>query len=77
MLNDGDLTFKNYIINPNNYDENYNSFTINFIAKWQFSSASEISLRYKLGSSFYDNDIKYSYFSNLKSTLKEKSNNTM
>ncbi|WP_299135093.1 DUF5916 domain-containing protein [uncultured Tenacibaculum sp.] len=77
LLNDGNLTTNNYTINPNNYDENYNNFTIDFIAKWQFAPASEISLGYKLGSNFYNNDVKSSYFSNLKSTLKENSSNTM
>jgi hypothetical protein len=77
LLNDGNLTGNNYDIDPNDYDDNYNTFNIDFLAKWQFAPASEISLGYKLGASLFDNDVKSSYFNNLKSTLKEDNSNTI
>ena len=45
LLSDGNLTTSNATINPNDYDDNYNSFTIDFLTKWQFAPASEIEFR--------------------------------
>lgn len=77
LLTDGNLVSNNFTINPDNYDDNYNSFSIDFLTKWQFAPASEMSLGYKLGASYYDSDTKSSYIDNLKSTLNEKSSHTV
>ena len=77
LLNNGNLASNNSTVNPNNYDDNYNSFTIDFLTKWQFAPASEMSLGYKLGANYYNSDIKSSYFENLKSTLNENSRHTV
>ena len=77
LQNDGDLVENNHDIDPNKFDDNFNQFNIDFLAKWQFAPASEISLGYKLGNTFFNNDIRSSYLSNLKNTINENSSNTV
>lgn len=77
LQDNGDLAENNHDINPNDYDDNFNQFNIDFLAKWQFAPASEISLGYKLGSTFFNDDVRSSYFDNLGNTLKENSSNTV
>lgn len=77
LQNNGDLVENNYDIDPNDFDDNFNQFNIDFLAKWQFAPASEVSLGYKLGSTFFNNDVRSSYFDNLGNTLKENSSNTI
>ncbi|AUC82788.1 hypothetical protein CW733_11910 [Lacinutrix sp. Bg11-31] len=69
LEDNGDLVANNYDINPDNPD-NFNQFNIDFLAKWQFAPASEISLGYKLGSTFFNNDVRSSYLDNLGNTIK-------
>ena len=66
LQNDGDLVEKNHDIDPNKFDDNFNQFNIDFLAKWQFVPASEISLGYKLGNTFFNNHIRSSSLSNIK-----------
>lgn len=77
LLYDGNLTSNKLALNPNDYDDNYNSFTIDFLTKWQFAPASEMSLGYKLGANYYNSDIKSSYLENIKSTLNQNSSHTI
>ena len=77
LLTNGNLTANNFTINPNDYDDNYNSFSVDFLTKWQFAPGSEMSLGYKLGANYYDSDTKSSYLENLKSTLNENSSHTV
>jgi len=77
LEDNGGLVANSYAINPDDFDDNFNQFNIDFLAKWQFAPASEISLGYKLGSTFFNNDVRSSYFDNLGSTLKENSSNTV
>ncbi|WP_034060758.1 DUF5916 domain-containing protein [Lacinutrix jangbogonensis] len=77
LEDNGELAANNYDINPDSFDDNFNQFNIDFLAKWQFAPASEISLGYKLGSTFFNNDVRSSYFDNLGNTLKENSSNTL
>lgn len=65
LQNYDNLISSNHIINPYDFDDNFNQFNIDFVAKWQFAPASEISLGYKLGSTFFNNDIRSAYFDNL------------
>lgn len=77
LQNNGDLIANNYDINPDDYDENFNQFNIDFLAKWQFAPASELSLGYKLGNTFFDSDVRSSYFENLGNTINKNSSNTV
>jgi len=77
LLENGDLAANDYNIEANDFDDNFNTFNIDFLAKWQFAPASEISLGYKLGAQFFTSDVRSSYFSNLGSTLKQNGNNTL
>ena len=77
LQDNGDLVANTYAINPDDFDDNFNQFNIDFLAKWQFAPASEISLGYKLGSTFFNGDVRSSYFDNLGNTLKENSSNTV
>ena len=77
LQDNGDLTANTYAINPNDFDDNFNQFNIDFLAKWQFAPASEISLGYKLGNTFFNNDVRSGYFNNLSHTIDENSSNTV
>lgn len=77
LQNNGDLVANSYNINLDDFDDNFNQFNIDFVAKWQFAPASEISLGYKLGSNFFNNDIRSSYFDNFKNTVSENSSTTI
>lgn len=77
LQDNGDLAGNHHDINPNDYDDNFNQFNLDFLAKWQFAPASEISLSYKLGSTFFNSDVRSSYFDNLGNILKENSSNTV
>jgi len=77
LLADGNITANNFTINPNDFDDNYNSFSADFLTKWQFAPASQMSLGYKLGANYYNSDTKSSYLENLKSTLNENSSHTI
>ncbi|MEM6685253.1 MAG: DUF5916 domain-containing protein, partial [Bacteroidota bacterium] len=73
----GDLLQNNYNINPNDFDDNFNSFTIDYIARWQFAPASELSFNYKLGANVFNSDINSSYGTNLRNTLRQDNSNTI
>ncbi|MEM6719491.1 MAG: DUF5916 domain-containing protein [Bacteroidota bacterium] len=73
----GDLIRNNFNIDPNDFDDNFNSFTIDYIARWQFAPASELSFNYKLGANLFNNQINSSYGTNLKNTLQQDNSNTV
>ncbi|WP_298507668.1 DUF5916 domain-containing protein [uncultured Kordia sp.] len=73
----GDLVRNNFTIDPNDFDDNFNSFTIDYIARWQFAPASELSFNYKLGANLFNNQINSSYGTNLKNTLQQDNSNTI
>lgn len=77
LQNNGDLAENNHAINPDDFDENFNQFNIDFLARWQFAPASEISLGYKFGSTFFNNDVRSSYFNNLGDIFKQDANHTL
>ena len=77
LLENGGLLQSTYSINPNSYDNNFNSFTLDFLTKWQFAPASEMSFGYKLGTNFSNADVNSSYFNNLNTVFKEKSSHTV
>ena len=73
----GDLVRNNFAIDPNDFNDNFNSFTIDYIARWQFAPASELSFNYKLGANLFNNQINSSYGTNLKNTLQQDNSNTI
>lgn len=73
----GDLVRNNFTINPNDFDNNFNSFTVDYTARWQFAPASELSFNYKLGANVFNNHINSGYGSNLKNTLQQDNGNTI
>ncbi len=77
LLQNGDLTPNNYAINVANNNANFNTFTIDFLAKWQFAPASQMSLGYKMGANYFDTDINSKYGGNFKNTLKENKSHTV
>lgn len=77
LQNNGELAENSYAINPDDFDDNFNQFNIDFFATWQFAPASTLSLGYKLGSTYFDSDVSSSYFNNLNNTVKENSSNTI
>ncbi|WP_435182127.1 DUF5916 domain-containing protein [Cellulophaga omnivescoria] len=77
LKNNGDFKTNNYAINPDDFDDNFNQFNIDFISKWQFAPASEVSLACKLGSNFYDTNVNSNYGTNLTRVLEEKSSTTV
>ena len=77
LKENGDFTTNNFAIHPDDYDDNFNQFNIDFISKWQFAPASEISLACKLGSNYYSTDVNSGYSANLKKVLEEKNSTTI
>jgi hypothetical protein len=73
----GDLIQNNFDIDPNDFDDNFNSFTIDYIARWQFAPASELSFNYKLGANVFDNQVNSSYGTNLRNILRQDNSNTI
>lgn len=73
----GDLVRNSYNINPDTFDDNFNSFTIDYTARWQFAPASELSFNYKLGAKLFNNDVNSGYGTNLKNTLQQDNSNTI
>ena len=77
LNNLGNLDRNNYTINPDDFDDNFNSFSIDYTARWQFAPASELSFNYKLGANLFNNQINSSYGTNLKNTLQQDNSNTI
>ncbi|QHI37200.1 hypothetical protein IMCC3317_25780 [Kordia antarctica] len=73
----GNLDRNNYTIDPNDFDDNFNSFTVDYTARWQFAPASELSFNYKLGANLFNNQINSGYGTNLKNTVKQDNSNTV
>lgn len=77
LLDSGDLVVSNTSINVSDFDDNYNNVTFDFLAKWQFAPASELSFGCKLGATLFNTDVRSSYFDNLKNSIAENSNQTL
>lgn len=77
LLQSGDLATNNYAINAADSNANFNRFNIDFLAKWQFAPASEMSLGYKMGANYFDTDVDSNYGSNFKNTFNEKKSHTI
>lgn len=73
----GRLDTNNHAINLSDFDSTFNAFNIDFVARWQFAPASELSLGYKLGSTYFTQDVRSDYFNNLERTLSEEGNHTV
>ncbi len=77
LNNQGNLDRNNYTIDPDIFDDNFNSFTVDYTARWQFAPASELSFNYKLGANLFNNQIDSGYGTNLKNTLQQDNSNTI
>jgi len=64
LQQDGSLASNDLEIPIDEFDDNFNQFNIDVIARWQFAPASEISLGYKLGANSFNTDVSTSYFDN-------------
>ena len=73
----GNLDRNNYTIDPNDFDDNFNSFTVDYTARWQFAPASELSFNYKLGANLFNNQINSGYGTNLKNTVQQDNSNSI
>lgn len=77
LRENGLLAVNDLAINANDFDSTFNAFNIDFVARWQFAPASELSLGYKLGSTYFSQDVSSDYFDNLDNTLSEQGNHTV
>jgi hypothetical protein len=77
LQDNGNLATNNYNINPNDFDENFNQFNIDFFTTWQFAPASTLSLGYKLGNTYFNSNVMSSYFNNLSNTFKQNGSHTL
>lgn len=77
LLDSGDLVTSNAAINVSDFDDNYNNVTLDFLAKWQFAPASELSLGCKLGATLFNTDVRSSYFDNLKNSVAQNNSQTL
>ncbi len=77
LTQQGDLVSNGYDVNLNDFNANFNAFNIDFLAQWQFAPASEVSLAYKLGATYFDRDVDSEYGRNLNNAINEKKNHTL
>lgn len=77
LQENGVLTESNYDLNVDDFDDNFNQFNIDVLGTWQFAPASELSLSYKLGANYFNDDIRSSYLDNLEKTLGENTSSTI
>ncbi|GEQ86754.1 hypothetical protein ULMS_22620 [Patiriisocius marinistellae] len=77
LLENGDLKDNDLDIAVDEFNDNFNQFNIDFIAKWQFAPASEISLGYKLGANAFNSNVRSSYFENLKDVASADNSQTL
>lgn len=55
LQENGDLAENILSINHNDFDSTFNAFNLDFVAKWQFAPASELSLGYVVGKIAFSN----------------------
>ena len=77
LRENGRLATNDLSINPNDFDSNFNAFNIDLVARWQFAPASELSLGYKLGNTYFTQDVSSDYFSNLDNSIGAEGNHTL
>ncbi|WP_415374371.1 DUF5916 domain-containing protein [Patiriisocius sp. Uisw_017] len=77
LQENGDLRANDVALNLSEFDDNFNQFNIDFVARWQFAPASEISLGYKLGANAFNTNVRSSYFDNLSGVVKADNNQTV
>ena len=76
-MDNGELIENNLDIPVSDFNDNFNQFNVDFVAKWQFAPASEISLGYKLGANAFDTNVRSSYFDNLSDVLNSDNSQTV
>lgn len=77
LQENGSLIDNNLDIAVTDFNDNFNQFNVDIVARWQFAPASEISLGYKLGANAFDTNVKSSYFDNLSDVLKSDNSQTV
>ncbi|MGJ8666493.1 MAG: DUF5916 domain-containing protein [Patiriisocius sp.] len=77
LQENGDLMDNDLEISVDEFDDNFNQFNIDFVARWQFAPASEISLGYKLGAYAFNTNVRSSYFENLKDVTSAYNSQTL
>lgn len=65
LLENGNLEENNLGINHNDFDSTFNAFNLDFVAKWQFAPASELSLGYVVGKTAFSNTVNGDYIDGL------------
>ena len=61
LQQDGDLTVNNLSIDPDSFDSTFNAFNLDFVARWQFAPASELSLGYRVGKTAFADNVNGDY----------------
>lgn len=69
LQENGELVENDLDFPVSNFNDNFNQFNVDFVARWQFTPASEVSLGYKLGANAFDTNVRSSYFDNLSDVL--------
>ena len=77
LQENGNLVENDLDIAVSDFNDNFNQFNVDFVARWQFAPASEISLGYKLGANAFDSNVESSYFDNLSDVLKSDNSQTL
>lgn len=65
LQQNGDLASNSLGIDPNSFDSTFNAFNLDFVARWQFAPASELSLGYRVGKTAFTEDVTGDYFNGL------------
>ncbi len=65
LQENGNLAENTLGINHNDFDSTFNAFNLDFVAKWQFAPASELSLGYRVGKTAFSNTVTGNYLDGL------------
>ena len=65
LQQDGNLMSNHLMVAPDSFDSTFNAFNLDFVARWQFAPASELSLGYRVGKTSFTDNVTGNYFDGL------------
>ena len=68
---------KQYIINNNNFNNNYNILNVDMVFSWRFAPGSEFNIVYKSAGNTYEQRIENNYLKNINHTIASPQNNSL
>ena len=65
LQQDGNVMSNHLMVTPDSFDSTFNAFNLDFVARWQFAPASELSLGYRVGKTSFTDNVTGNYFDGL------------